>query len=86
MELLQALCASEASLASVDLLPLAEEMVNLQIFCLFSVVSAVIQALMSFTNDARKRRELCNSFWILIGCLHRMTVHILSLVYLSGVK
>lgn len=74
MELLQALFTSEASLSFVDLLPLAEEIKNLQIvgekMCLCTNGSVI-----SLTNYERKQRgENCNNISILIGCLHHMTV------------
>ena len=71
MELLQlqALFTSETFLTFVGLLPLTEEIENLQIVCFFrSFLSNLSFENGSVISLTRKRREYCSGFSILIGC------------------
>ena len=89
MELLQlqALFTSETFLTFVGLLPLTEEIENLQIVCFFrsflSNLSFENGSVISSTNDAiQLQRKHCNDFSILIGCSYCTTVALsLSLVF-----
>ena len=71
---------NSASLTFVDFLPLAEEIKNLQIVCCFCCVfshdlSFENGSMIFWTDDAIKLwHKHCNSFSILIGCLHCITV------------
>ena len=81
MELLQVLFTSEASQTFVDFLPLAKDVKNLQIVCCFRCVfshdfSFENGSMIFFLTDdlIKLQCKHCNSFLILIGCLHCITV------------